>query len=146
MKLELHVDSANVSRVEIRRRRASFEVVGYSSVTIRTPRGGHSDMRADLIHCGIAMLKILAIFRWYETQGLHDQRVDHSSQFRVYPFALKPGRDAYSALSRCLHDIGTNQRGHLLPVDLSGKRGRFHRTLDGLVRRWAGKVISIIRG
>ena len=96
---ELHVDSAMLVGSKSAEG-APFEVVGYSSVTIRTPRGGHGyeGRSHSLWYCDA---QDPGVFRWYETAFMINALTFESVP--LYPFALKPGRDAYSALSRGMH-------------------------------------------
>ena len=89
---------------------APFEVVGYSSVTIRIPRGGggYKGRSHSLWYCDA---QEAGVFRWFETAFMLSGLIVRS--VAINPFALKPDPVAYNALERGMHPIRTSQHGHL---------------------------------
>ena len=75
---------------------APFEVVGYSSITLRIPRDqfGYEGRCHSLWYCDA---QEDGVYRWYETAFMINPIISRSVP--IDPFALNPGQDAYNAIS-----------------------------------------------
>ena len=112
---------------------APFEVVGYSSVTIRIPRGGggYEGRSHSLWYCDA---QDADVFRWYETAFMINPLIFEAVP--LYPFALKPGSDSRGALSRGMHKY--QPAWPFTPIDQGEE--------EAFIERWMGWFANAAQG
>ena len=112
---------------------APFEVVGYSSVTIRIPRGGggYEGRSHSLWYCDA---QDADVFRWYETAFMINPLIFEAVP--LYPFALKPGSDSREALSRGMHKY--QPAWPFTPIDQGEE--------EAFIERWMGWFANAAQG
>ena len=129
---ELKVDSAMLVASNSGKG-APFEVVAYSSVTIRMldRHRGYEGRSHSLWYCDP---QEAGVFRWYETAFMISPLISESVPLN--PFALNPGPDAYGALSRGMH---THQSAWpFTPIDQGQE--------DDFIERWLGWFADAAQG
>lgn len=110
-----------------------FEVAAFSSVSLRIPadRHGYEGRAHSLWYCDA---QEASVFRWFETAFMFNPL--GSRQSSVEPFDLRPGRDAYIALSPVMH---THQAAWpFSPIDQGDE--------DEFLERWLGWFADAAEG
>ena len=110
-----------------------FEVVAYSSITIRMKpgRNGYEGMSHSLWYCDA---KNAGVFRWYETAFMFHPFIPKRG--RLDPFTLTPGQDAYVAISPVMAEYQV--AWPFTPID-QGDEGDF-------IEQWIARFADAAKG